>query len=162
MIHRTVPSLQKALDRRFTNYVRSAFEACDDAVAKATLEDMIDLTSGSQTKAEQRAEGHPYGKGPRSPSGKPRARRALLPINRQTHRLQQGIRLVRRDEKTGRFSRTAEWRVEIHGVDYAKFVVPKRPDPRSKMLYRPLWEELDRRRRRHLFDLKREFRQRTR
>lgn len=160
--HRTASGLARALEERFARYARAAFESCDDVLAKATLEDAIELTSGSLGEAGARAAGNPFGRGPKNPRGRVRGRVPLLPINKRTGRLQQGLKLIRRDRGTGRFSSSAEWSVEIHGVDYARYVVPKKPDPRSKMLFRPLWEELDKRRRRHLFDLKREFRHKSR
>jgi len=160
-VHHDVGSLKRAIEGRLARMVKAAEVACDD-LAKGEIEDYVELTSGTTSQNTLNKEGNPYGRGFTNPKGKPRGRRPGLPINRQTGRLQQGARLVRRNTTTGRFDRSAEWRVEVHGVPYARYVIPKKAYPGSRMIYRGFWEEMDRRRRRRLFELKRDFKRRAR
>lgn len=157
--HRNVDSLNAAIRRRIASKIDQAVELIDD-MSKAEYDDAIELTSGTATQAQLNRENNPYGRGFTNPRGKIRGRRPPLPINRQTGRLQQGMKRVRRDMRTGRFSRNAEWRIEVHGVPYAQYVVRRSPKPGSKMIYRPLWDEITNRRKMRLYKMRQEFRRR--
>lgn len=160
-VHHDAGSLKRAIEGRLLHYVKAAEAACDD-LAKGSIEDYHDLTSGTASYDTLRRENNPYGRGFTSPRGKPRGRRAALPFNEHTGRLHDAARLIRRNVATGRFDRSSEWRLEVHGVTYAKYVMPSKPNPNSKMIYRGFREEMDRRRRRRLFELKRDFKRRAR
>ena len=160
-VHHDPASFKRAIEARLQKMVKAAEAACDD-LAKGEIEDYVELTSGGTSQNTLNKQNNPYGRGFTNPRGKPRGRRPGLPINRQSGRLQGGARLVRRNVASGRFDRSAEWRLEVHGVSYARYVIPKKASPGSRMIYRGFWEEMDRRRRRRLFELKRDFKRRSR
>ncbi len=161
-VHHSADSLARAIEARLVKIAQRAAKATEH-VADELFEDAIELTSGTVSYGEMAAEGHPYGTGVSGPGGKTRAklrargRRPGLPINRHTVRLQDGFRKIRRNLGTGRFDVTAQYGVENHGVPYAKFVIPKKPDPNSHMFYRGFWEEMAKRRARHVLGLKANF-----
>lgn len=160
-VHHEAGSFIRAIEGRLQHYVKAAEAACDD-LAKGEVEDYHELTSGTASYDDLRRQNNPYGRGFTNPRGKARGRRAALPINEHTGRLHDAARLVRRNVATGRFDRSAEWRLEVHGVPYARYVIPKKASPGSWTIYRGFWEEMDRRRRRRLFELKRDFKRRSR
>ncbi|TXH54545.1 MAG: hypothetical protein E6Q97_10710 [Desulfurellales bacterium] len=157
--HRDVNSLNAAIRRRIASKIEQAVEIIDD-MAKDTYNDAVELTSGTATIAQLREENHPYGRGFNAPNGKRRAQRKALPINKHSGKLQESFRNVRRDMRTGRFSRVAEFRLETHGVSYSKYVIRRSPKDKSKMIYRGFWEELDHRRKMRLYKMRQEFRRR--
>lgn len=160
-VHHSPESLNRAIKARIDAKIDQAKDAIDD-LQKETYDEAIRLTSGTTSQAQLNRENNPYGRGFTNPRGKRRGRRPALPINKDTGALQKGIKNIRRDAR-GRFSKTAEWRIEVHGVSYAQYVIRKKPKPGSKMIYRPFWDELDKFRRSR-FDsvVRQQFRHRPR
>ena len=154
--HTTADSLQRAIEGRLVKIAQRAAKATEH-IADELYRDAIELTSGTTSQRELNREGNPYGRGLIGPHGRPRGRRPGLPINRQTARLQDGFRKIQRNTGTGRFDTSAQFGIELHGVPYAKYVIPKKPRPGSKMIYRGFWEEMGKRRAKHLLGLRADF-----
>jgi hypothetical protein len=102
--------------------------------------DQDELLSGTTSQAQLNRENNPYGRDFTNPKGKRRARRKLLPINKQTGRLYNAryIRIDREKENlitayVGVYNRES----------YFKYVLAR--DGTSKMKARGLRKELKRR-----------------
>lgn len=161
-VHHSPESLNRAIHGFVQAKIDQAKEGIDDLQEEVHAK-AIEFTSGTASQPQLNLENNPYGRGFTNPRGRVRSRRQALPINKQTGKLQSGIRNVKRDMRTGRFSRSAEWRIEVHGVSYAQYVIRRKPKSGSKMIYRPFWDELDKFRRAR-FDavVRQQFRHRPR
>lgn len=157
-IHHDPDRFAKAIEDRLKAKARVAAKVLDP-VAEGMYEDAIELTSGTESQPSLNKANNPFGRGPTTPRGKVRGRRRGLPINYQSGRLQRGLRMVRRNAQ-GRFDSGASWKLEVWGVPYAKYVIPKKPYPGSKMIYRAFWEEIDKGVKKRMVQARIEFRTR--
>lgn len=144
------PAVDRAIERKVNKVVGRV-----DKVADELLRDARDLASGTETQDSLNKAGNPFGRGFRNPRGRQRGRRQPLPLNEQSGKFKKSLRKVKRDMRTGRFSRQAAFRIESWGVPYAKYVARRKPKLNSKMIYRGYWDQLEKNAKKRLYLSKR-------
>lgn len=132
--HRSAASLGIAQAKRFADF-RGNIQQAHRALAEAAAEDAREQTSGTTSTKTLRQAGHPFGRGAsgaqRGGKTKGRRRFPLLPINRQTGKLQ-ASRFLQGPSGSERVYRLG------HAAPYARFVL--NPQGTKKMVARGYFE----------------------
>lgn len=158
-VHHSTHSLMRAVTARVDKKIAQAHKILGEEI-EDTRRDYRELTSGTVSQREMDAMNNPRGRGFTNPRGKVRGRMPRLPINAQTGKLRNSGRIVRRDI-AGRFSKSSEWRLEVHGVPYAKYIIPRKARPGSKIVYTGFWDELAKRQKDRRYKRQAQFRRRA-